>query len=233
LNGFIAIALPYITLLVFVVGMIYRIVVWVKTPQPGKMTLFPAPATESGTFWGVIRESLFFPGLFRGDKTLWITAWVFHASLALILVGHLRVFTPVLDRWLESWGVNVDSLSATAGGAAGIVILITGLWLIIRRLSLRRVREITTFSDFFALLLVVAIILSGNAMRFGEHFDLNVTRVYFAHLFTFSFADFQAPTAGIFWTHFLLVQLLLIYIPFSKILHFGGIFFTQSLIQKS
>ena len=31
----------------------------------------------------------------------------------------------------------------------------------------------------------------------------------------------------------LLGMVLIIYIPFSKILHFGGIFFTQSLIKRS
>lgn len=197
------------------------------------MTLFPVPSPGGGTFWGVIKESLFFPGLFKGDRSLWVTAWVFHAALALIILGHLRVFTPIFDRIMTGMGINVESLSANSGGAAGIIILITGLWLFLRRFSIQRVREISNFSDFFALLLVLAIIVTGDVMRFGAHFDLNITRAYFAHLLTFSYAGMVTPTSGAFWTHFILVQLLIMYIPFSKILHFGGIFFTQSLIQKS
>jgi nitrate reductase gamma subunit len=233
LNGFIAIGLPYLTVLVFILGMGYRLYVWAKTPQPGKMTLFPAPPPGSGTTWGIIKSSLFFPGLFRGDRNLWIAAWVFHAALALIILGHLRVFTSLFDRIMTGMGIEVDSLSATSGGAAGIVILITAIWLFLRRFGIRRVREISNVSDFFALVLVLAIIVTGDVMRFGAHFDLNVTRAYFAHLFTFSYAGMVIPASGAFWTHFILVQLLIMYIPFSKILHFGGIFFTHSLIQKS
>jgi nitrate reductase gamma subunit len=124
-------------------------------------------------------------------------------------------------------------MSATFGGAAGIVIFATALLLLLRRASVRRVKEVSNPSDFLALLLIVAIILTGNIMRFGEHFDLNITRSYFSHLFAFSFSAMAIPKSGIFLLHFLLVQLLIIFIPFSKILHFGGIFFTQLVIKKS
>ncbi|TKJ38443.1 hypothetical protein CEE37_13070 [candidate division LCP-89 bacterium B3_LCP] len=233
MSNLIGLILPFITVLIFVIGMGYRFYIWTKTPQPGKMTLFPTPTPGGGTFISIIKESFFFPGLFKGDRSLWIAAWVFHASLALIILGHLRVFSGFFDRILINMGVDVDLMSSTGGGAAGILILITAIWLLLRRFALRRVREISNASDFLALLLVLAIIFTGNSMRFGEHFDLEITRNYFAHLFTFSFAEMTLPQSGIFWTHFFLVQLLIMYIPFSKILHFGGIFFTQSLIQKS
>ncbi|MBU0519752.1 respiratory nitrate reductase subunit gamma [bacterium] len=233
MDQLIAIGLPYVTIIIFVVGMGYRFRSWIKTPQPGKMTLFPAPPADKSLLWPVIKESLFFPKLFKADRSLWIASWIFHAMLALIILGHLRVFTGLFDRMLAGMGVNVENMSATAGGAAGIVILVCGLMLLFRRMLYKRVREITNFSDFFALLLVLAIIVTGDWMRFGEHFDLEITRTYFAQLFTFSFVGMTLPASGLFWTHFILVQLLIIYIPFSKILHFGGIFFTQTLIQKS
>jgi nitrate reductase gamma subunit len=80
---------------------------------------------------------------------------------------------------------------------------------------------------------VIAIIFTGNAMRFAEHFDLAITRTYFANLFTFSLTAASYPQNGMFMLHLLLAQVLIVFIPFSKIMHFGGIFFTQSLIQKS
>ncbi len=233
MNSFIALILPYVTVLVFVIGMGYRFYSWVKTPQPGEMTLFPAPSSGNGTLWAIVKNSFFFPGLFKGDRSLWMASWIFHAALGLIIVGHLRVFTGLFDRILISMGVNVDTMSATSGGAAGIIIMVAALWLLVRRFLQKRVREISNFSDFFALLLVIAIIYTGNYMRFGTHFDLEITRSYFAHLATFSLVGIKLPQSGMFWTHFLLVQMLIMYIPFSKILHFGGIFFTQSLIQKS
>ena len=222
--------LPYIAVLTFVAGMAYRFYVWKTTPQPGKMTLFPAP--EGGMIRGIIKEVLFFPSLFKGDRTLWTISWVFHAMVALVFVGHLRVFSGLIDRALIPFigQGGVDTMSSTAGGAAGIVMLATGLLLLIRRMTNERVKQISTGADFFALLLVLSIVVTGDLMRFsGAHFDLELTRVWAFSLLTFSP---QVPESSMFLVHALLAQVLLIYIPFSKILHFGGIFFTQALVQR-
>jgi nitrate reductase gamma subunit len=222
--------LPYLAVLVFLAGMAYRFWIWFKTPQPGKMTLFPA---ADSTFKGVLAETLFFPSLFRGDRALWIFSWLFHATLALVFLGHVRVFTALIDRMLLAFGMSqegIDTMSATTGGAAGIILLATGLLLLIRRLAIPRVRQISGFPDFFAPLLLVAIIFTGDLMRFGAHFDLEGTRVWARSLLSFSPV---VPTDGMFLIHALLAMALLVYIPFSKILHFGGIFFTQALVKRS
>jgi nitrate reductase gamma subunit len=224
--------LPYVTIAVFIIGMVYRLYVWTKTPQPGAITLFPAPKEGSGLFFGVLKESLFFPGLFKGDKLLWFFAWMFHITLALIFVGHVRVFTDFPALW-EALGINADQMSAISGGAAGIIIAIFAVLLLLRRVVILRVREISNFSDFFALLLVIAILMTGNLMRFGQHFDLEITRTYFSQMLTFSLTASAIPQSGMFMLHFLLAQILIMFLPFSKILHFGGIFFTQTVIQKS
>jgi len=82
--------------------------------------------------------------------------------------------------------------------------------------------------------LVGLILITGNMMRFGaEHFDLTLTREYFASLATFSgVSDAAVLQNNIFVVHFGLALLLILYIPYSKILHFGGIFFTHPLIRK-
>ncbi len=221
--------LPILAVAVFVVGMIHRIRTWVRAPQPGKLTLFPAPDAPGKS---VLAEAVLFPSLFRGDRSLWLFAWVFHVTLALVALGHLRVVTSLVDRILMGIGMSeegIASMSATVGGVAGIVLLGTGALLLIRRLTIRRVREISGFPDFFAVLLLIAIILTGDLMRFGSHFDLALTRQWFWSLLSLSP---QVPENGVFLVHILLAFLLIMYIPFSKILHFGGIFFTQSLIKR-
>lgn len=222
--------LPALAALIFIAGMAYRFHAWIKTPQPGKMTLFPA---NKNTGRAVLAEAVFFPSLFRGDRTLWAFAWVFHVTLALIALGHLRVVTGLIDRVLLRAGLTpqgINTMSATVGGIAGIIILITGILLLLRRLSLRRVREISGIPDFFALLLLAAIIVTGDMMRFGSHLDLEATRIWAGSLLS---SSPQVPQHGIFLVHLTLACMLIMYIPFSKILHFGGIFFTQSLIKRS
>jgi nitrate reductase gamma subunit len=72
-------------------------------------------------------------------------------------------------------------------------------------------------------------------MRFGpEHFDLALTREYFASLVTFSsVSDAAVLQNNTFLLHYALALVLIMYIPFSNILHFGGIFFTHPLIRKA
>jgi nitrate reductase gamma subunit len=224
--------LPYITILLFIIGMGYRFFVWFKTPQPGAITLFPAPQPGKATFLNVVKESLLFPGLFRGDRFLWTAAWIFHVTLAFIALGHVRVFTDFPRLW-AALNINADTMSAVSGGIAGVLISICAVLLIGRRLTILRVREASHLSDHLILLLIIAVLVTGNLMRFGAHFDLAVTREYFASLVTFSVTAGSLPQSGMFVAHFLLAQLLIIFIPFSKVLHFGGIFFTQTLIQKA
>jgi len=229
LEFFVGGVLPYIAILVFVVGMTYRFRVWIKTPQPGKMTLFPA---KDSTLKGVLAESLLFPSLFRGDKVLWVFAWLFHATLALVFLGHVRVFTGLLDRLLTDIGMSangINTMSSVAGGAGGVLLLATGLLLLIRRLTIPRVREISGVPDFLAPLLLIAIIFTGDLMRFGAHFDLEQTRLWAWSLITFSPV---VPAGTLFLSHAFLAMALIMYMPFSKILHFGGIFFTQTLVKR-
>jgi len=221
--------LPYCVVPAFIAGMGYRFWAWSKTPQPAKLTLFPA----ANTFRGVLAESFFFPSLFRGDRVLWCFAWLFHATLALVFLGHIRVFSSTIDRILLSAGMSpraIDMMSSRAGGLAGIILLATGLLLLLRRLGVSRVREISGAPDFLAPLLVVILIVTGDLLRFTAPFDLGQTRNWAESLLRFSPI---VPNNGMFLIHVTLAQILILFIPFSKILHFGGIFFTQAIIKRS
>ncbi len=228
--------LPYLAVLVFVAAMVWRVRSWMRLPAPA-MTLFPAPPPQGkANAINTAKEAVFFKSLFNGDRPLWIVAWGFHVVLALIFVGHIRVVSNV-DRVFMSMGMTeagIQGMSSGVGGAAGVAILVTALVLLFRRLFIPRVKEITSIGDVLALVLIGAILVTGNMMRFGpEHFDLTLTREYFATLATFgSVANAEALHHGVFLTHMCLAFLLLMYIPFSKILHFGGIFFTHQLIRK-
>ncbi len=227
--------LPYVAILVFVIGMVQRFRIWMKLPTPA-MTLTPAPLAESDNKVAVVKEVLLFRSLSKGDPSLWLFAWVFHVVLALIFLGHLRVFANV-DGVFAGRGMSesaIHSMSSGAGGAAGVVVLATLAILFLRHVTLPRVREITGIADYFALLLIAAIIITGNFMRFGaEHFDLHLTHEYFKNLATFgNIMGSQALQNAAFLVHMLLAMLLIMLMPFSKILHFGGIFFTHQMIRK-
>ncbi len=232
----VGVVLPYVAIAVFAGAMIWRVRTWVRLSQPA-MTLFPAPPTAQANTVNTVQEALFFKSLFKADRALWTFAWVFHAVLALVFIGHLRVVANV-DGLFTGMGMSetsIHSMSAGIGGAAGVVLCVTGLLLLGRRLFLQRAREISGPGDYAALALIGAILVTGNMMRFGPgHFDLGLTRDYFAGLATFSgVAGAEALRHNVFLFHMGLAFLLVMVIPFSKILHFGGIFFTQQLLRKN
>jgi nitrate reductase gamma subunit len=230
---FVGVLLPYVTLIVFVVGIIYHISLWRKLPAP-KMTLTPAPKPGFPRFVEFMKETLFFRSLFKGDKNLWFLSWIFHVMLAFIFIGHLRVFSWLPDKMLAGMGMTeegITEMSRVTGGGAGIIILAMVAFLLLRRLFTGRVREISKTGDYIAIFLVLLVLITGDAMRFlTPHFNLAETREYFQGLFTFS--AIALPANKWFVLHYFFAQLLIMYMPFSKLLHFGGIFFTEALIQK-
>jgi nitrate reductase gamma subunit len=227
--------LPYVAVAAFLAGMVCRVYSWKKLPSP-PITLFPAPPTGAANLRNTLQEALLFKSLFRADPGLWLVAWTFHLVLALILLGHFRVFANV-DGLLMKLGMSaggIQAMSSGVGAAAGLAIGTAAVVLLLRRAAIPRVREITGWSDCLALLLIGAVVTTGNLMRFGgQHFDLTATRSYFAGLASFAGAA-GAPVLknNLFLLHMCLAFLLIMLMPFSKLLHFGGIFFTQHLIRK-
>lgn len=235
--SFVGNVLPYITIAVFIIGIIYRIWSWTSVPVPLKIPVTPAPKTNAGIVGRLASEVLIFRSLFSSDKALWIGAWPFHAALALIIIGHGRVFSSTPDNMLSSLfkmtHENIDTMSLVLGGGAGVIIIITAIYLLFRRPVLERVRYVSTFADYFVLLLLIGIIVAGNYLRFaGETFDLDLTRQYFVSVAAFRPELGELATNTAFLVHYFLVQLLLIYLPFSKLMHLGGIFFSPSINQK-
>lgn len=222
--------LPFVTIVVLVAGLVYRIRRWRKAAV-ANIALFPAASPSQGEMWRkTLGEILLFSTFRKENRALWTYTWLFHGALALIILGHSRLITDWPLRVLLGMSAeSVNALSAWSGGAVGIVALLTGLLLLYRRMTVQRVREITTGEDLLVMLLLIAIFVTGNALRFA-HFDITVAQGYFASLFTFT--SIQVPSNPMFLVHYLMVQVLLIYLPFGKLLHIPGIFFSKPLLAK-
>lgn len=215
--------LPYVTLFVFILGMVWRVGRWCRGATAPTL-LFPLPETKIGRCKRAVLELCLLRGTHASDFGLWIGAWPLHVALALIAVGHVRAFVDFPRLW-QAIGLTpaqVDSLAGLTGGAVGLAVMVACLYLLGRRALVRRVREITTFEDIFTLVLLLAVIVSGNLMRFGSHVDLELVRAYFASLAALH--PVPMPAVPGFATHFLLAQLLAVWAPWSKLVHIPGVF---------
>jgi nitrate reductase gamma subunit len=213
--------LYYAAFLVLAAGTAFRIYSYARVPAPLKIPTTPAPITRSGVALRLVREVVLFESLFKAGLWLWLCGWLFHAGLALVLAWHLRYFTEPVWAWvafLQPFGVYAAFVMT-----AGLV------GLLIRRFFVARVRFISTPSDFLMLALLLAIALSGLAMKFAVHTNIVGVKAFFLGLLYF---DWQPlPADAVLYLHLAPVALLMLVFPYSKLLHAPGIFFSPSRNQ--
>ena len=122
-------------------------------------------------------------------------------------------------------------LALITGGVFGILAVIPLLYLLLRRLVMERLRYIFTYSDYLALALLLLVIATGNQMRFMGNLDLAQARQFVSGFLTLH--PVAPPSNTAFAAHLLLVCALLVYMPFSKLVHFSGLVFNPTLNQKN
>lgn len=211
----------YLAAAVLVAGLAVRIRQYAGTPAPLKIPTTPAPTTKGGVALRLVREVVLFESLFKATLWTWLFGWVFHAALALVLVRHLRYFTEPV--W--SWVAFAQPFGVYAGFA--MVAGLAGLWA--RRFLVDRVRYISTPSDHLMLALLVAIALSGLAMKYVAHTDVVAVKAFFLGLMRLEVRSL--PADPLLAVHLGLVAALMLVFPFSKLLHAPGLFFSPGRNQ--
>jgi nitrate reductase gamma subunit len=207
--------------LVLVLGLARKIVQYAKTPAPLKIPTTPAPVTQTGVVMRLFREVVFFESLFKSTKWTWIFSWMFHMGLLLVLLRHLRYFiNPV---WLPIELIQPFGKYAAFAMVAGLA------GLLVRRVFVDRVRYISAPSDYLWLLLLILIGSSGALMTFVVHTDVVAVKKFFTGIWTLSGG--QLPMDPVLLVHLTLVAVLMILLPFSKLLHIPGVFFSPTRNQ--
>jgi nitrate reductase gamma subunit len=206
---------------VLVGGLAYKVWTYLTLPVPLKVFTAPAPRTRTGATFRVAREVVFFESLFYSNKWIWIFGALFHASLAAVLLSHLRFFTQPVWGWVAL--IQPIGVYAAFGMIAGL----GGLWA--RRLFEERSRYVSGVSDHLMLALLAGIGLAGLGMKYVAHTDIIQVKAFALGLMVF---DWQPLPADFFLlAHLGLVALLMIVLPFSKLLHIPGVFLSPAHSQ--
>jgi len=170
------------------------------------------------------------PRLIYGEaKWLWLAAMAFHWSLLIILLRHLRLFVEPAPKL----AVLLDRLDGFFQIGAPVVyitdamILAALAYLLQRRFREPQVRYISLATDYFALFLLLAIAFTGVWMRYFARTDVVAVKQFAIGLAVF--APVVPKTAGAwFYAHLVLVSTLAAYLPFSKLMHMGGVFLSPT-----
>ncbi len=217
-----------------------------------KGNTFESPSSTAGVIGRMALEILLFRSLFRNDKVqldkekqvvkyrgnrwLWLGGLAFHWSLFIILFRHTRLlFEPIpavvgLVRDIDGMLQNLIPMITITD----MIIVVALSYLVLRRIFSPQIRFISLPSDYLAPFLILAVVLSGVLMKLVYQVDFAGVKSLAMSVITFH----PVVPAGIttaFFVHLFLVSSLLMYFPFSKMMHSAGIFLspTRNLANDS
>jgi nitrate reductase gamma subunit len=221
------------------------------------------PKNTKGVIVRMIFEVLTFRSLFRNtrleyrmteggpkidyewEKWLWLSALVFHYAFFVIFLRHFRFFMePVpgfvtglesLDSFLQMGilpfinGYGIPSVYIT-----DMLLMLAVTYLFVRRIYIHPIRYISLPADYFPLLLILALGLTGILMRYFIRVDITSVKELIIGLFKFS-PKIPEGIGVIFYIHLFVLCVLIAYFPFSKLMHMAGVFLspTRNLSNNS
>jgi nitrate reductase gamma subunit len=199
--------LAWLAFSVFFVGVITRVVLYVRGLD-WKLDRVTYTVNVSYGVKGALRSILqwIFPfgtHSWRSYPFMTILVFAFHIGI---------LFTPIfliahnLIMW-ERWGIRLWTLPEPVADGMTLIMMVCAVFLVLRRIALSEVRILTTGYDYLVLTIAVAPFFTG----------------YMAHL---QVADYR------FWLilHILSGEIMLMAIPFTKLSHFVGFFLSRAQI---
>ena len=147
----------------------------------------------------------FFKRLFLSNKLLWLGSWTFHLSFLFVVLRHLRYFLNPVPRCI--------TFIQPVGVVAGYLLPVSLLYLMALRSAGRNryVSNYVSYYNYFLLGVLLLISVTGLFMYRFSFPDLMGVKEFILGLSTFRKA--LLPRDFLFIIHFLLVLLLVPYLP--------------------
>ncbi|MBQ3060605.1 MAG: sulfate reduction electron transfer complex DsrMKJOP subunit DsrM [Desulfovibrio sp.] len=215
-----------------------------------KQDKLDCPSTKWGVFWRMVLEVLLFRSLFRNtyaevrendpiskgprsiyysSKWLWCFSLLFHYCFLLVFIRHFRFFmdpVPSCITFVESID-GIMQIGSPRFFMTGGILLAAILFLLGRRIFNQRLRYISLVNDYFPLWLILGVVVSGICLRYFDKTEIAQVKIFIMGLTHFAPVSAEHLNA-MFIVHLTLVCTLLLYFPFSKLVHMPGIFFSPT-----
>ncbi|CAN2042707.1 Hdr-like menaquinol oxidoreductase cytochrome b-like subunit [Candidatus Magnetomoraceae bacterium gMMP-15] len=250
--------IPYVAFLIFVVGVVYRVMDWARSPVPFripstcgqekslpwiKQNKIDNPSNTVGVVIRMILEVVVFRSLFRNLKTelhngrlayewekwLWLGALAFHWSFFVVVIRHLRFFMEPVPTCLQ-WLESLDGILQV-----GLpVVMLSGVVLLaaVTYLFIRRVvipqLKYISLPADFFPLFLIMGI-AGSGILMRYFMKVDIVSVKELTMGLATFSPTIPEGIGtIFYVHLFFVSILLAYFPLSKLMHMGGVFLSPT-----
>jgi nitrate reductase gamma subunit len=188
--------LAWLAFIIFFFGLVLRIVLYVRGLD-WKLDRVTYSVNVSYGIKGAIRSIIFWIFPFgtrsmRKNPVFTVMVFVFHIGL-LITPVFLLAHNVILE---EKWGISFWTLPETVSDILTIAVIISALFLILRRIALPEVRIITNAYDYLLMVISTAPFITG-------------------------FLAYHQVSGYEFWLilHILSAEVMLVAIPFTKLSH--------------
>ncbi|MBN2326967.1 MAG: respiratory nitrate reductase subunit gamma [Candidatus Omnitrophica bacterium] len=209
LDWLIGAVLPYVAAAVCLLGVAARALQWQFMPKHVRWTFYPAPQNLMDQARFMAAEIFTFRAILKQNKILWIGAWMFHISMGILVL------------WLVFMMAGAHVAALCWIGA--ILMGCTVLYLILYRLLQPAAKAVSTPVEYFNLGLFLSIVLASASMYFFQQPSIEEIRQYLLQLLTFQIP--VLPQAPLFLLVLFLVEALMIYFPFSRMIHMVSKYF--------
>lgn len=166
---------------------------------------------------------------YEWEKWLWLAALAFHYSFLVVLIRHMRFFIEPVP-WFVHFLEKLDGffqLGLPGLFLSGVILLAALIYLLLRRIVISQVNYISLASDYFPLFLIISIAITGILMRYFTKVDVVAVKELAMGVVTFH-PVVPEGIGVLFYIHLFLVCILLMYFPFSKLMHLGGVFLSPT-----
>lgn len=160
----------------------------------------------------IMAEMLLISKLFKHQRSLWWASYAFHLGIYVMFGWSLLLLLTVF------WNPEFLVVGTAVVGVVGFALSTAGaVLLLVRRVVDESLRKYTPPQEYFNILLILATLVTGIVAWtfFASPFDVARS--------VFSFD--AAPLPGIVVAHLVLLGLMLLYIPLTKMSHYVGKFF--------
>lgn len=209
-----------------------------------KQDKLESPSTKRAVAGRMFLEVFLFRSLFKNTKAemhdgpklvygsskyLWLFGLIFHYCFLVIILRHMRLFTDPIPGFVHilEFADTFMELGAPGLYMSSAIFVLAILFLFLRRLIMPYLRYISLPADYFPLFLIFAIAVTGILMRHVVLVDVVSIKQLAVGLVTFS-PILVGEISSLFFIHFFLVCVLMIYFPFSKLMHMGGVFMSPT-----
>lgn len=176
----------------------------------------PRAISHLGEIKDMLLEMLFIKKLFQNQKKLWWASYSFHLGIYFLFAWTILLI--ISSVWAAPFLFYISS----AVGIIGFILAFLGnILLLLRRITDTGLRKYTTPQEYFNLILIFSVLLSG-IIAWSSNPDSALPQKIVGQLVTLQALDVQPAVA----VHLLLLGLMFFYIPLSKMNHYVGKYFS-------